>query len=148
MTRLLTVAVIVLCFALTIALAVVGLRWWQAEERKEAHIDWLMKKYRTVSYNCVAYDECTDAERWIMANCGKPSGVYRGSNPQADAAEDSSNRGRRTEELEQTKKNLLDNRVTGNGCLSAEDIEGMVAGIDRELGRRKTQSRFPEPPPP
>jgi hypothetical protein len=82
-------AVTILCIALTIALAVVGLRMWQAQERKEAHIDWLMKKYRWVSYNCLAYDECTDAERTYIADCGKPTALYSTPNPQADAVANS-----------------------------------------------------------
>src|SRR5262249_35038730 len=107
-----TKAITVLCIALTIALAVAGIWLWQAHERREVHIDWLMKRYRSVSYNCVAYDECTDSERWVMANCGKPTGVYREPNPQADAAEDAANKDRDTKELEKTRERLLNNRAT------------------------------------
>ena len=137
-----TKAITVLCIALTIALAVAGIWLWQAHERREVHIDWLMKRYRSVSYNCVAYDECTDSERWVMANCGKPTGVYRGPNPQADAAEDAANKDRDTKELEKTRERLLDDRTTGKGCISTEDIDGMIAGIDRELGRRKNELKI------
>jgi len=137
-----TKAITVLCIALTIALAVAGIWLWQAHERKEAHIEWLMKKYRVVSYNCLAYDECNDNERWYMANCGKPTGVYRGSNPSADATEDSVNKDIDTKELEDRKKQLIEDRLTGNGCISTEDIDGMIAGIDRELGRRKNELKI------
>jgi hypothetical protein len=137
-----TKAITVLCIALTIALAVAGIWLWQAHELRETHIKWLMKRYRSVSYNCVAFDECTDSERWIMANCGKPSGVYRGPNPQADAAEDAANKDRDTKELEQTREGLLKGLATGKGCLSKEDINGMIAGIDRELGRRKNELKI------
>ena len=137
-----TKAITVLCIALTIALAMAGIWLWQAHERKEAHIEWLKKRYRSVSYNCVAYDECTDSERWVMANCGKPTGVYRGPNPQADAAEDAANKDRDTKELQKTRERLLDDRATGKGCISTEDIDGMIAGIDRELGRRKNELKI------
>ena len=137
MTRPITVAVTVLCFALTIALAVVGLRMWRTEQRKEAHIDWLMKKYGMVSYNCVAYDECTDAERKWMADCGKPSGNYSTPDPQADAVEDAYNKKFETKELEHRKQVFEDDLATGFGCASREDLEGMIAAINRELDRRK-----------
>jgi hypothetical protein len=137
-----TKAITVLCIALTIALAVAGIWLWQAHERREVHIDWLMKRYRSVSYNCVAYDECTDSERWVMANCGKPTGVYRGPNPQADAAEDAANKDRDTKDLEKTRERLLDDRATGKSCISTEDIDGMIAGIDRELARRKNELKI------
>jgi hypothetical protein len=81
-----------------------------------------------------------NAEREWMADCGKPSGVYSGEpNPSAEAAEDAFNKDRDAKQLEETKERLLDDRATGNGCTSKEDIDGMIAGIDRELDRRKKQ---------
>src|SRR5262249_50791130 len=135
-------AITVLCIALTIALAVAGIWWWQVHERREAHIDWLMKKYQIVSYDCIAYDECTNAEREWIANCGKPSGVYSEPNPSADATEDAVNKDIGTQELVQTRARLLNDRATGNGCVAKEDIDGMVAAIDRELGRRKNELKI------
>jgi hypothetical protein len=105
-------AVTVLCIALTIALAVAGIWLWQAHERREAHIDWLMKKYVFVSYNCIAYDECTDMEREWMADCGKPSGNYSTPDPQADAVEDAYNKRFETKELEHRKQVFEDGLVT------------------------------------
>jgi hypothetical protein len=130
-------AVTVLCIALTIALAVAGIWLWQAHERREAHIDWLMKKYVFVSYNCIAYDECTDMEREWMADCGKPSGNYSTPDPQADAVEDAYNKRFETKELEHRKQVFEDGLVTGFGCASREDLEGMIAAVNRELDRRK-----------
>src|SRR5262252_8982968 len=100
-----------------------------------------MKRYQLVSYNCIAYDECTNAEREWIANCGKPTGVYSGpNNASADATEGLADIG--TQELIQTRARLLEASATGNGCWSKEDIDGMVAGIDRELGRRKNELKI------
>ena len=56
---------------------------------------------------------------------------------EADAAEDAYNKTFETKELEQRKQGLEGDRVTGNGCFSKEDIDGMIAGMNRELDRRK-----------
>lgn len=77
-----------------------------------------MKKYRMVSYNCVAYDECTDAERTFIADCGKPTGLYSKNDPQADAVEDAYNKNIETKELEGRKKGFEDDLSTGYGCAS------------------------------
>ena len=62
-------AVTVLCIALTIALAVVGLWLWQAHERKVAHIDWLMKKYLIVHTTVLPMTSVQrpSANGWLIA---------------------------------------------------------------------------------
>ena len=102
-----------------------------------------MKRYQLVSYNCIAYDECTNAEREWIANCGKPTGVYSGpNNASADATEDLAYKDIGTQELIQTRARLLEASATDNGCWSKEDIDGMIAAINRELSRRKDASRI------
>jgi hypothetical protein len=74
-----------------------------------------------------------------MADCGKPSGNYGTPNPQANAVEEAYNKEIETKALERRKKGLEDDLLTGYGCTSREDLEGMIAGINRELDRRKKQ---------
>ena len=72
-----------------------------------------------------------------MADCEKPSGNYGAPNPQADAVEDAYFERMDTKELEQRKHGFEDNLLTGHGCTSREDLEGMIAGVNRTLDKRK-----------